>query len=262
MSGAILFHPAFAAHAAVGTPIGDAELARVGAPGKARVFGPAKATLLVFFRPGQPRSAEALRELARCQKALEGRALRWVGLVADSTPADAVAAMVRESGFAAEVLADAGDAIYGSLGIALHPVVVIADADRKLAAFEPFRSVDFCPHVSAQVRRTIGEIDDEQLRAALDPAQTTPVGAGPSGKRHRMLAEALLRSGNLDKALESARKAVDAEPTSPASHIVLGRILAARGDCGAAAAVFDRALQLEPANDEAKSGSAACRERR
>lgn len=246
----------------MGTPIGDAELARVGAPGKAHVFGPERATLLVFFRPGQARSVEALRGLARCQKSLEGRSLRWVGLVADSAPADAVASMVRESGFGAEVLADAGDAIYGGLGIALHPVVVVADERRRLAAFEPFRSVDFCPYVTARVRHVLGEIDDQQLRAALEPAQTAPIGGGHAGNRHRSLAEALLRAGNLDKALESARKAVEAEPSSPASHVVRGKVEAARGDCEAASSSFDRALELEPGNAAAASGAAICRERR
>lgn len=258
---AMFLHPAFAAHAAVGTPIGDAELARVGAAGKVQVFGEARATVLVFFRPGQARSVEALRELARCQKTLDGRALRWVGLVPDSAPADSVASMVRESGFRAEVLADAGDAIYGSIGIALHPVVVVANSERRLAAFEPFRSVDFCPRVSARVRRALGEIDDGQLREALEPAPAAAPVAVPAGRPHRVLAEALLRSGSLDKAVESARKAVEAEPASAASHVVMGRVLAARGDCGAATTAFARALQLEPANAAARSGTVACRER-
>lgn len=257
----MFLQPAFAAHAAVGTPIDDAELARVGTPGTGRVFGQARATVLVFFRPGQARSVEALRELAHCQKTLGGRALRWVGLVPDSAPADSVASMVRESGFEAEILADAGDAIHGSVGIALHPVVVVANSGRRLAAFEPFRSVDFCPHVSARVRRALDEIDDGQLRDALEPAPAAAPGAGLSGKRHRALAEALLRSGSLDKAVESARKAVEAEPASAASHVVMGRVLAARGECAAATTAFVRALGLEPANAAASAGVVACRER-
>ena len=252
-------HPVLAAHAAVGTPIADAELVRADGQGKARVFGDSQASVLVFFRPGQDRSASALRELARCQKAFASKPVRWLGLVADASPSEAVAAMVRDSGFAATILVDAGDALYGSLGIALHPVVVVADRDRKLAAFEPFRTVDFCTAVSAQIRYALREITGEELRAALEPAQAPALGAGQGGRRYRALAEALLKAGNLDKALENARKAVELEPAAAPSHALLGTILSARGDCASAEPAFRQAIVLDPANESAKAGLERCR---
>lgn len=188
-TGALSLHAALAAHAALGTPIADAELALVGAPGKARVFADAKATVLVFFRPGQARSAEALREIAACRKSLGGRPLRWLGIVADNASPEAVAALEKDTGFDAPTVVDAGDALYGSLGLALHPVVVIADRDRRLAAFEPFRSVDFCPVMSARVRRVLGEITEEQLQAELAPAPeaATDLKQGAKERMRRML---------------------------------------------------------------------------
>lgn len=260
VAGASSLHSAQAAHAAVGTPIVDRELARADGQGKARVFADEKANVLVFFRPGQKHSVTALRELARCQKDLAGKSVRWVGIVADSAPSDAVATLVRDSGFAGTVLVDAGDALYGSLGLALHPVVVIAGQDRKLSAFEPFHTVDFCPAVSANVRHALREINDEELRKALAPPEpTAPLGAGQGGKRYRALAEALLKSGNTEKALESALKSVELEPGSAASHAVLGTVYAARQDCAKAIPAFNQALALDATNASAKDGLERCK---
>jgi hypothetical protein len=187
-TGAATLHAALAAHAALGTPIADAELAVAGSAARAHVFADARATVIVFFRPGQARSTQALRELAHCRKSLEGRSLRWIAIVADNAPADAALALQKDTGFDAPVLVDAGDALYGSLGLALHPVVVVADADRKLAAFEPFRSVDFCPLVSARVRHVLGEISQAQMEAALAPPaeQSVDLKAGAKERMRRM----------------------------------------------------------------------------
>ena len=256
--GALVLEPAIAAHAAVGTRISDAELARVDGQGSARIFGDSKATVIVFFRPGQDHSTQALRQLSRCRKALATKPVRWVGLVSDSSPREAASAMLRESGLEATALIDAGDAVYGSLGVALHPVVVIANEARRLAAFEPFRSVDFCPTVSAQVRHALGEISDGQLRAALEPDQSPALGQG-SGKRYRVLAEALLRSGNAEKALENARRSVELEPGSAASHALLGAILAERGDCVAAEPSLRHALAIDAGSESARVALERCR---
>lgn len=173
----------------MGTPIADAELARVDAPGKARVFGTSNTTVLVFFRAAQPRSREALREIAGCMKDLQSRPLRWVGLVADREPPQAVRALLAETGFAIPTLVDAGDALYGSLGLSLHPVVVVADAQHRLAAFEPFRAVDFCRVLTAQVRRVLGEISEDELRAALapPPAEAADLKRGAKERMREML---------------------------------------------------------------------------
>jgi tetratricopeptide (TPR) repeat protein len=171
--------------------------------------------------------------------------------------------MVRESGFDLPVLSDTGDGVYASLGLSLHPVVVIVDRERKLAAFEPFRSVNFCDVVSAQLRHVLREISDEELRAALDPQpSTTRPGAASGGKRYRSLAEALLKAGNHDKAIQNARKSIELERGSADGHALLGRIFFANGDCSGAVRAFEAALAVDIANVPARAGIADCSRKR
>lgn len=227
--------------------------------GKARPLGDADASVLVFFRPNQERSQAGLRELAQCQRGFAGKSVRWVGIVSDSAPADSVVALVREARFVAPVLVDSGDALYGSLGISLHPVVVIVGRDRKLAAFEPFRSVDYCAVVGARIRHALREISDDELRVALDPPKASEGGNGQAARRYRAMAEAQFKAGSTDKALESVRKSIDRDQKLAPAHALLGEILSAQGDCAGAADAFAKALALDATLAAAKAGGERCK---
>jgi tetratricopeptide (TPR) repeat protein len=250
------FHAAWAVHAAIGTPIADAEQATLQG-GTARVLGDGT-SVLVFFRPNQERSATALRELSHCRAGLSARSVRWVGVVSDSVPAQSAAALIRESGFDAPVLVDRGDELYGRLGIALHPVVVIVGRDRKLAAFEPFRSVDFCAVVTARVRHALGEIGDAELQAALEPPKSKEGGEEQVAARYRALAQMQLKSGNPEKALASIERSLEKAPKAAAAHALRGEILAVLGRCSEALPAYREALALDASNLAARAGIERC----
>lgn len=251
-------HPASAARAAIGTPVANAEMATADG-GKAYVLQPVEANVLVFFRPNQERSLGALKGLAQCQKAFAGKSVRWTAVVSSSVSPETAAALVRDSGFAAPILMDTGDTLYGSLGLALHPVVVIVDKDNKLAAFEPFRSVNYCSVVSAHLRHVLREISEEEMRAALDPPKAVEGGNGQVARRYRAFAEALFKDKSYDKALENVRKSLDRDPQLAPAHALLGQILLAQERCADAMPAFDQALALEPDNASAREGLARCK---
>ena len=251
-------HPAFAVHAAIGTPVANLEMP-LAAGGKAFALKDVEANVLVFFRPNQDRSVAALRELARCQAEFSGKSVQWTGIVSGSAPLDRAASMLREAGFTGPLLQDTGDVLYGSLGLALHPVVVIVGRDRKLAAFEPFRSVDFCPVVAARIHFVLHEMSEQQLQEALAPAKSTQGGTVQAARRYAALAEALLRDQQYDKALASARKSLERDATVATAHLLLGRILAAQGHCAEAIQAFEQALAIDAASASAREGLASCK---
>lgn len=227
--------------------------------GKAYALRDVEANVLVFFRPNQERSLGALRELAQCQTGFAGKSVHWVAVVSSSAPAESVAALMRDTRFAAPVLVDSGDALYGSLGLALHPVVVIVDRDQKLAAFEPFRSVDYCSVISARIRHVLREISDDELRAALAPPKSTQGGSDQVARRYRAFAEALFKDKHYDKALENVRKSLDKDPLLAPAHALLGEILLAQGNCTDAVPAFDQALALDAGNASAREGLERCK---
>lgn len=255
---AAAFHPAGNARAQIGTPVPDLELARLDG-GRMRLLADADVSVLLFFRPHQEHSRETLREMADCRKRLARTSVRWLAIVSSAAPPDAAAAVVREAGIDAPVLVDQDDALYAALGVVLHPVVVIVGRDRRLAAFEPYRSVNLCAIVTARIRRALGEISDADVQQVLAPPKAVNGGDAAAALRNLRFAEALFRAGNREKALENVRKSLALDESLAPAHALLGEILASQGNCTDAIAAFRKALALEPASPQARKGIEGCK---
>jgi tetratricopeptide (TPR) repeat protein len=248
-----------AAAAGARTPMGavirDAQLASVGGE-KVSILGSAAANVLVFFRPDQQTSAATLRALAACEAELRGRSIRWLAVAPGRYAAEAAAAAARAAGIAMPVALDEGDAVYELFGVSVHPTVVVLDAQHRLAQFQPYTKLNFCELVMARIRRVLGEVDDAELARLLDPSAGRLDAGASAARRDLKLAQMLLAAGNADKALELARKGARQDPSSAAAQALIGRILAAKGDCAGARAAYDAALALDAG--EPLPGERAC----
>jgi tetratricopeptide (TPR) repeat protein len=196
---------------------------------KAPLFGPARANLFLFFRTGNEHSAETLAQLARLEAELRGKPVRFVGIVSDADPADEVAAMVREAGVGMPILVDAGDALYGELGVALHPSIGIANERHKLVAYQAFRRINQLDILRGRIQLALGEITEAQLAAIIEPPASEV--AVNRAKARMNLARKLLEAGDMDGAVESARAAVALEPDRSDTHALLAEMLAQAGRC-------------------------------
>jgi len=218
-----------------------------------------QASVFVFFRPQQEHSLDALLDLAAVQKELAGKPVRFVGVVSDSWTAEEVRETVRKAGVDWPVLVDAGDALYGRLGVRLHPVVGIADRGLRLFAYEHFRQINFREILLARVRLALGEIDQAAMARVLDPPKGTLPGDDPRdvARRHVNLARQLWKRGNGEKALEFTRRSLEIAPSADA-WALQGEVLSAQGRCPAALPAFEAALKIEPAHAVALQGRKGC----
>lgn len=247
------------AHAEAGTAIDNVELKTI-AGGKERILSPkAKANVLVFFRTGQDRSADALVQLATCEKLFAGKPVRWVGVVSSTEDPAAVKALVEKTGVVMPVVIDPGDALYGALGIRLHPMVAFADAKLKLAAVEMYRQIDYCEIIKGRVRLMLGEIDQAGFEAIVNPPKSTMPGDDirDVARRDVNLGRMLLKRKNYEKAAAAANKALEKAPVA-AAFSLLGDVAAAQGDCRKAVKQYEQALKLDPKDPAALAGRDAC----
>lgn len=241
----------------VGEKVDDAELRTLDGKRERLLGRGAKASVFVFFRLQQERSLDTLKDLARCEKEFEGKPVRFVGVVSDSWPADEVRAFVRETGIRMPVLVDEGDALYGKLGIRLHPVIGIVDGQRRLVAFEPFRQINYCDRVRVRIRLALGEATEADVAKVDQPERTVTHTEGGVARRHLNFARQLHRIKQEEKALEEVKKSLAFAPSADA-YALQGEILAAQGKCPDAARAFDAALKMEPAHAVAKDGRKLC----
>jgi tetratricopeptide (TPR) repeat protein len=245
------------ANVAVGEVVEDAELRTLDGGKASLVAKGAKANVVVFFRPHQEHSTDALKELAACQKDLEGKPVHWVAVVSSSWAPAETRAAVAETGIRMPVLVDDGDALYGRLGVRLHPTVGVLDAGRRLAAYEPFRQINYCDRVKARIRLVLGELDEAGVARADAPERSTTRTEDGVARRHLNYARMLLRIQKLDRALAEVQKALEVAPTA-AGYALQGEILAAQGKCPDALRAFDAALKIDPGSSVAVDGKKSC----
>jgi tetratricopeptide (TPR) repeat protein len=241
----------------VGEKVDDAELRTLDGKRDRLLAKGMKANVFVFFRLQQERSLDTLKDLASCEKEFAGRPVRFVGVVSDSWPAEDVKAFVRDSGAHMPVLVDEGDALYGRLGIRLHPVIGIVDAQRKLVAFEPFRQINYCDRVRVRIRLALGEATEADVAKVDQPERTVTHTEGGVARRHLNFARQLHRIKQEEKALDEVKKSLTFAPSADA-YALQGEILAALGKCPDAVRAFDAALKLEPSHTVAKDGRKLC----
>jgi len=209
------------------------------------LLGTARANVFVFFRPGQEHSASALEQLAELEKELRSRPVRFVGVVSGDDSVDEVRAMVRESGIRMPVLLDKGDELYGELGVVLHPSVGIADERHRLVGFQPFRKINFTDAMRGRIQLALGEIDEARLASILDPPQA-PVASGGRAHARVKLARVLLKAGQVEAAIDSARAGIAIDPDLAEAHAVLAEALARAKRCDEADREAEAARRLAP----------------
>jgi cytochrome c-type biogenesis protein CcmH/NrfG len=226
---ALLLSPALApAHVAAGETLENRELETLSG-GRKALLARDVVNVLVFFRPGQERSADTLQHLAECEAALARRSVRMVALVSAEAPRAEVQALVAEAKVRSPVLLDAGDEIYGRLELRQHPMIVIVDRSWRVAAFEPYVRLRYCEIVLARVSFLLGEIREAQLEAVLHP----PRAAFPT----------------------------EVAGGSAARYVKMGEKELAKGNCAVAVDAFDHALAEDPKNAAALAGKERCKAR-
>jgi hypothetical protein len=236
-------------HLAPGAQVPTHTLPAMGG-GRAALVADRKVSVFVFVRTGQDHSESALRQLAALERELEleRKPVRFVAVVSDTEPPDDVRSLMAASGTRMPVLVDPGDAVYGELGVALHPSVGIVRRDGRLSGFQPFRKVNFLDAMRGQVRLALGEIDQAELARILDPPAAPVATEGGRARARMKLARTLLAAGAVEQAIASARAGVALEPDLAETHLTLAETLAKAGRCEESAREADAARRLAPAS--------------
>ncbi len=244
--------------AAIGDLVADVELPALDGRTEHLLAKGAKANVLVFFRPGQERSADTLAQLAASEAAFAGKPVRFVALAPGTSSLAEVRAAATAARVRMPVLLDVGDAVYARLGVRLHPLVAIVDGAGRLAAWEPFREINHRARTEVRVRWLLGEASEAEIARVDAPprSETGPTDEGRA-KGHLNFARRLLAIGDRDQALVEVRKALALAP-SAGGYALEGEVLAAMGKCPDARRAFEAARSLEPGVTIAQLNRASC----
>lgn len=215
--------------------------------------------VFMFFRPNQPRSLEALTILTRVCENYADRKVNCVALVSDYYKRKEVLKAIKHADWsAARTLVDHDELYAGRLGVSLHPSIGIANGACELLAYEPYAHVNYTQRIEAQIEYALGEINLEQLRAALDPP-VLPKKHKDRAHLNYHYALKLYDSGKLDRALETAKQALEIDDTLVDAYALIGLVYLRKSDCNKAKQHFEMALSRDPDNAAAKQGKQICK---
>lgn len=233
---------------AVGDTLENVELPTLAGGREALLSPQAQANVFIFFRPQQENSLLALKALSDCERQLAGKPVHWVAVVSSSWSAQEVKASVAAAGAHMPVLIDQGDALYGRLGVRLHPAIGVANAKLQLVAYEPFQAINYCDRIRGTVRYALGEISKAELAQADAPERALMPNEmkGAVSNRHVRMGEAYLGMEQPEKAAAEARLILEKDPRFAPAHVLLGDALSSQGKCEEAKLAYQAAVKLSP----------------
>jgi len=211
--------------AAIGTKVKNIALKNASGK-KYSIFDKEPVTVLFFFRPDARNSIESLKEIVRCEKAVQKKTVRCLGIVSDRHAPDEIETAIAEVGLTMPVLIDEGDVLFGSLKGKVRPTAVVIDQSQKIVAWQPFTKINFYVRITAWIRLALGEISNEELEQTLNPPKKERHLESDKINRRLNLAKILFANGKNGKAKEIVEEILKSNPALPAANALLDSILA------------------------------------
>lgn len=243
-----------------GTPVVTASVPGLAGGTEELLPAGARAAVIVFLRPGQERSADALAAIAECQERLAGKPVRWLAVVPpDADPAQLTLALGASKARLA-VGRDVDERLYGELLLRMHPVVAILEKGRRVSSVVAYQTVGWAEVLTVRVRRALGEATDADVAAALAPARSALPGDGDAmvvAQRNVNFARKLFDQKKYAQARAQVRRALELAPSADA-WALQGDLDRVEQRCPDARRAYDAALRLDPRQPEALAGRAAC----
>jgi len=212
-----------------------------------------KTLVLIFWRTGQSRSVMALKEAAEIMRDYEKKGVSVIGVIEEAESLEEAQKVFEDNKISYPLLIDDRQA-YSDFGIRVFPTTVIIDKDGLLAYDIPSHPLTYKIKLEGYVRKLIGEIDEDQLKTALSPKKEKKDDALLESERKYNLAMNFVQMRMMDQAVAAAKESVAVKPDVAKSHILLGFLYLNTDDADNALMAFEKALELEPDSNDAKTG--------
>ncbi|HEY3346920.1 MAG TPA: redoxin domain-containing protein [Nitrospirota bacterium] len=214
--------------------------------------------VVAFVKPDQDASQKAMADLQKIQDKFGKRGVSVLAVVSEMGEQAQLKDVVEKNKITYPILLDDGRKVYGQWGAFLYPTTGVIDKTGKMILHVPSHNRKYQETLEGNIRLALGEINQEQLNAALNPVEKEKLTEGQKEASRRMLlAQRLIERKQYDKAAEELSKAVEADPESCPARVKYGFILLKLGDAVKAKESFTKAVELNPKDNDARAGLGA-----
>jgi hypothetical protein len=188
-------------------------------------IGEAEVNVFILFHPQKPHSKNSLRKISEVIKRWSDHSVEWTAILSDRFPANETRDFFEEADLEARILIDRNDDLFGSLGVALYPVIGIADKNHVLRHYLPFRKVNYPAIIDAAIREVLGEIDKTAFEKVLNNPESSEDHASLRKKGAQLgLANELIERGRLQEARAQVLTHLENWPDDPKAVKILSSI--------------------------------------
>jgi tetratricopeptide (TPR) repeat protein len=213
-----------------------------------------KTILILYWRVGQERSNEALKELKVLQGNIPDQSFVIMAITKDIDKITEIKEIKKSLDIPFNILLDNDAGVYSDFGVFVFPSTALIDRNGVFRFYYGgFRS-DYKEELYGQVRLLLGLITPEGLKAEREIKTQDLTENQKRAINHINLAKTLRSRGMDQKAFEESQKALDFDPNNVDGHILLGLSFLDKNETDKALHNFQKALELNPRSTEAKIG--------
>lgn len=213
-----------------------------------------KTILIIYWRVGQDRSHQALKELKLLSEKISDQPLQILAITKDVDKLSEIKSLKKSLELPFPVLLDSDAEVYSGFGIFVFPSTALVDGKGihrfHYGGFRP----DYQEEIFGQVRLQLGLITEEKLKAEKEKKFPTLTKDQKKAINHINLGRILRNRGLDEKAVLEAQKAVDLDQNNWEGRTLLGFCLLDQNEVDQALQHFQKAVYLNSRSSDAKIG--------
>ena len=216
-----------------------------------------KIVIVVFWRAGQERSANALAILQSIYAKYKEEGVEVLAINTNKGEPEAITKMKELKQLTFPMLLDSQEQAYSDYEVKVTPSTFVIDKIGKLSYYYPGYRDDFLHQVSGRVEVLLGKKTLEELQAELQPVERVEISESEKkAKRYLKMGDRLLEKGMEKNAMLQYRKAIREKPDLFEAHLYLGDIYLDQKKMEDADSSFRKAIELKQRSSVAHAGLA------
>lgn len=213
-----------------------------------------KLTILAFWRPNQPFSVEALRDLEELGKEFRDRKIEIIAVAESGSTRQIVEKAGRELALSYSLYTDTERKASEAYGVIVYPSTGIIGADRRLKFYLPSRNSNYKDILRGRIRVELGELTEKEFLQRMQQLGEEMGGERAKAEEHLKAGLILSRQGKGRQAVQEFRQALDLDRDLIDAHLAIGYAYLDTGEIEGARKEFTWVLERHPASPGARVG--------
>lgn len=213
-----------------------------------------KVKIILYWRPGQERSLNALKALKGISEEFSNQPLQILAITKDADKLSKIKDLKKSIAPPYPILLDREAEVYAKFGVFVFPATALIDK-KGIYRFHHggFRD-NYYEEISGQVKILLGLTTKEALEVENKKDVLSFTDDQKRAINQIKLGKTLRQRGMDEKALQNFKKAVELDDANPEGHILLGILLLDQQETDQALQHLKKGFELDPKSLEAKIG--------